>query len=264
MENAYPLGESVADIPMWAARGVRYISLTHFGHNQFGASSNPNSAHGDLDNDAALPALGQALVAACNDAGIMVDISHVGRQTGLDALALSRAPVIASHSGARSVHDNPRNLDDEQLKAIASVGGVAQMVAFRSYVGILDPGAVLALSELRSRLGLTSGAAFQQASAAVMDEYAQERTRIRLAHSDVTLAQFADHVDHVVKIIGVDHVGLSGDFDGGGGVQGWDGADETFNVTRELLDRGYTEADLAKLWGANILRVMRAAEDMAR
>jgi membrane dipeptidase len=97
-----------------------------------------------------------------------------------------------------------------------------------------------------------------------MDEYAQERTRIRLAHSDVTLAQFADHVDHVVKIIGVDHVGLSGDFDGGGGVQGWDGADETFNVTRELLDRGYTEADLAKLWGANILRVMRAAEDMAR
>jgi len=264
MENAYPLGESVADVPMWAARGIRYVSITHFGNNQFGASSNPVTSRGDSAEDQGLTALGRDLVEALNDAGMMVDISHVGRRTGLEALALSRAPVIASHSGARAVYDNPRNLDDEQLRALAAAGGVAQMVAFRSYVGNVDPAATEALNKLREGLGLNGVGRFGTASPAVLDEFARERTRIRADHPDVTLAQFADHVDHAVAVAGIDHVGLSGDFDGGGGVQGWDSAAESFNVTRELLNRGYAEADLAKLWGANILRVMRAAEAMAR
>lgn len=264
MENCYPLGESIEDVPMWAARGVRYASITHFGHNQFGGSSNPVSARGDSDTDEGLTDLGRQLVAALNDAGIMVDISHVGRRTGLEAMALSRAPVIASHSGAKAVYDNPRNLDDKQLRAIAADGSVAQMVAFRSYVGAVDLAMNEALNDLRQRLGLTSGSAYRAATPAILDEYARERTRLRAEHPDVTLSQFADHVDHAVKIAGIDHVGLSGDFDGGGGVQGWDGADESFNVTRELLRRGYSEDDLAKLWGRNILRVMRAAEAAAR
>lgn len=264
IENAYPLGESVADVPMWAARGVRYASITHFGDNQFGGSSNPSKDRGDPETDQGLTDLGRALVEALNDAGIMVDISHVGKRTGLEAMEASRAPVIASHSGARSVYDNPRNLDDAQLRAIAADDGVAQMVAFRSYVAEVDPAASKALGALRERLGLTSGAAFRAATPAVLDEYARERTRVRAAHPDVTLAAFVDHVDHAVKVAGVDHVGLSGDFDGGGGVQGWDNAAETFNVTRELLSRGYSEADLTKLWGGNVLRVMRAAEAAAR
>lgn len=264
MENAYPMGESVVDVPMWAARGVRYVSITHFGNNQFGASSNPVTSRGDSAEDQGLTPLGRELVEALNDAGMMVDISHVGRRTGLEALALSRAPVIASHSGARAVYDNPRNLDDEQLRALADAGGVAQMVAFRSYVGDVDPAATEALTKLRERLGLNGAGSFRTASPAVLDEFARERTRIRSEHPDVTLAQFADHVDHAVAVAGIDHVGLSGDFDGGGGVQGWDSAAESFNVTRELLNRGYAETDLAKLWGANILRVMRAAENAAR
>ena len=263
MENAYPLGESIDDVQMWADRGVRYISFTHFGHNQFGASSNPSTANGDQNHDAGLSELGRALVRACNDAGVMIDLSHVGRRTGLEALELSRAPVIASHSGARAVYDNPRNLEDAQLQAIAGAGGVAQMVAFRSYVGDVDPAAGKALMALRTRLGLNSGAAFQKASPSLLDEYAVERTQIRAAHPDVTLAQFVDHVDHAVKVVGIDHVGLAGDFDGGGGVQGWDGADETMNVTRELLTRGYDEADIAKLWGENILRIMDTVQSMA-
>ena len=264
MENAYPMGESVADVPMWAARGVRYVSITHFGNNQFGASSNPVTSRCDSAEDQGLTPLGRELVEALNDAGMMVDISHVGRRTGLEALALSRAPVIASHSGARAVYDNPRNLDDEQLRALAAAGGVAQMVAFRSYVGNVDPEATEALNKLRERLGLNGVGSFGTASPAVLDEFARERTRIRSEHPDVTLAQFADHVDHAVAVAGIDHVGLSGDFDGGGGVQGWDSAAESFNVTRELHNRGYAEADLAKPWGANILRDMRAAEAMAR
>jgi membrane dipeptidase len=150
------------------------------------------------------------------------------------------------------------------LLAIAADGGVAQMVAFRSYVGPVDPAAAKALAELRASLGLSAPGAYRAASPATLDEFARQRSRIRAEHPDVTLAQFADHVDHAVKIAGIDHVGLSGDFDGGGGVSGWDSAAESFNVTFELLRRGYSEADLAKLWGGNILRVMRAAEAAAR
>ena len=120
--------------PCGPGRGVRYVSITHFGNNQFGGSSNTNVRRGDPKEDAGLTELGRELVTTLNDNGIMIDLSHVGKQTGLQAIELSRAPVIASHSGARSVFDNPRNLDDEQLRAIRDSNGVAQMVAFRSYV----------------------------------------------------------------------------------------------------------------------------------
>jgi membrane dipeptidase len=263
IENAYPLGPSIDDVPMWADRGATYASITHFGNNQFGDSSNPISDNGDPDTDEGLTDLGRELVAALNDNGIMVDISHVGKRSGLEALELSRAPVIASHSGARSVYDNPRNLDDEQLEAIRDNGGVAQMVAYRSYVAAIDEEMAEASGALRERLGLTSGAAFGAASAATLEEYATEIGKLRDTLPDVTLAQFADHIDHAVAVAGIDHVGLSGDFDGGGGVQGWDDASETFNVTMELLGRGYSEADLAKMWGGNVLRVMREVEGAA-
>ena len=263
MENAYPLGQSVEDVAMWAGRGVRYVSITHFGNNQFGGSSNPNVRRGDPKEDAGLTELGRELVTTLNDNGIMIDLSHVGKQTGLQAIELSRAPVIASHSGARSVFDNPRNLDDEQLRAIRDSNGVAQMVAFRSYVARLDPALVKVQKALRERLGLTSGAAFGAASPELIEEYRSETRNNRSQFTDVNISQFIDHVDHAVKIAGIDHVGLSGDFDGGGGVKGWDNASQTFNVTRELLRRGYTESDLAKLWSGNILRVMRAVESAA-
>ena len=116
---------------------------------------------------------------------------------------------------------------------------------------------------LRERLGLTSGAAFGAASPELIEEYRSETRNNRSQFTDVNISQFIDHVDHAVKIAGIDHVGLSGDFDGGGGVKGWDNASQTFNVTRELLRRGYTESDLAKLWSGNILRVMRAVESAA-
>ena len=267
IENGYPLGttpEEVAErVAMWAERGARYASITHFGHNQFGGSSNPSEDRGDAE-DPGLNELGRALVAELNDHGIMVDVSHVGPRTAADAMEASRAPVLASHSGAAGVYENPRNLTDEQLAAIAEDDGVAQMVAFRSYVADVDPTTQEAVDALSERLGLTSGAAFRTATPAVLEEYAGERRRIRSENVDVTLAQFADHVDHAVEVAGIDHVGLSGDFDGGGGVQGWDGAEESANVTAELLARGYSEEDLAKLWGGNVLRVMRAAETAAR
>ena len=264
MENAYPLGESVEDVALWAERGVRYVSLTHFGHNQFGGSSNPRADLGDAPEDPGLTDLGRALVAALNDHGVMVDVSHVGRASAMEAIALSRAPVIASHSGAKAVFDNPRNLDDAQLRAIRDNGGVAQMVAYRSYVAEADPALTEALDALRHSLGLTSFAAFRDATPETLAAWRRERAALRAAHEDVTLAQFVDHIDHAVSVAGIDHVGLSGDFDGGGGVAGWDGADDSLNVTLELARRGYTADQIARLWGRNVLRVMRAVEAAAR
>ena len=193
----------------------------------------------------------------------MVDISHVGKRTGLEAIELSRSPIIASHSTARAVYDNPRGLDDEQLRAIAEDDGVAQITAFRSYLGPVDEGLSDAIGELRTRLGLESGADFRAATPETLDEYAREQTRLRDEFPDVTLSQFLDHVVHAIEVAGIDHVGLSGDFDGGGGVDGWDGAEDSFNVTAALLERGYTEEDLGKLWSGNILRVLRATEAAA-
>ena len=168
IENSYPLGttpEEVAEsVAMWAERGARYVSITHFGHNQFGGSSNPSSDRGDGD-DPGLSELGRALVAALNDQGIMVDVSHVGSRTTADVMEASRAPVIASHSTAQAVYDNPRGLTDEQLQAIRDDGGVAQITAYRSYLAKIDPQITAAMSVLRERLGLSSEAAVRYRTA---------------------------------------------------------------------------------------------------
>lgn len=260
MENAYPLGGSVADVALWARRGVRYMGLTHIGHNQFGGSSNPQERLGDGE-DQGLSVLGRELVKALNDHGILVDVSHAGKRTMLEATRLSRAPVIASHSGAWGHYANPRNLDDEQLRAIRDKGGVAQMVAFRSYVADLHPRVAEGQVALRER-HFPNG--WQAATEADIAAYLEGLAQLRREHGDVTVAQFVDHIDHAVDLIGIDHVGIASDFDGGGGVQGWDDASETVNVTRELLRRGYSEEEIRRLWGGNLLRVMREAERLRR
>ncbi|KIC51196.1 membrane dipeptidase [Tateyamaria sp. ANG-S1] len=263
MENAAGLGDSIDDVPMWADRGIRYVSLTHFGHNLFSGSSNPRPEYDDAPEDPGLSDLGSDLIAALNDHGIMVDISHVGKVSSMEAIELSRTPVIASHSTVKAVHDNARGLDDEQLRAIAEMGGVAQITAFRSYIAPVDEGLTAAIGELRDRLGLLNSADFSTASPATLEEYARERDSLRDEFPDVTLDQFLDHLDHAVEVAGIDHVGLSGDFDGGGGVDGWDAAADSFNVTRALLERGYSEEDIRKIWGENLLRVLRATEEAA-
>ncbi|XWN30470.1 MAG: dipeptidase [Devosia sp.] len=267
IENSYPLGataEEVAErVARWADRGARYASITHFGHNQFGGSSNPSSARNDGE-DPGLTDLGRALIAALNDHGVMVDVSHVGERTVADAIAASRAPVIASHSTAAGVHENLRGLTDDQLRAIRDSGGVAQITAYRSYLADVDPQITAATSILRDRLGLNSGADFRAASPETLDAYRRERSRIRAKFEDVTLDRFLEHVEHAIEVAGIDHVGLSGDFDGGGGVKGWDNVADSPNVTAALLERGYSEADIAKVWGGNLLRVMRDVEAAAR
>jgi membrane dipeptidase len=265
MENAYPLGDSVADVQMWADRGVRYMGVTHFGHNQFGDSANPSMQLGDAPARwGGLSPLGKELVAAINKAGIMLDVSHAGRETMMQAVALSQAPIIASHSGAAAVSDNPRNLDDDQLRAIAKNGGVAQMVALAAYVKKQPPERIAAVDALRQRLGLVDEGAAARATGDALKAYKTGMAQIEAKWPQATVKDFVDHIDHAVQVAGVDHVGIASDFDGGGGITGWSDASETGTVTAELLKRGYSESDIAKIWGGNLLRVLDEVEKTGR
>jgi len=265
MENAYPLGETLTGLEAWGRRGVRYVGITHFGHNQFAESSNPHSERdAGQAGDQGLSDLGRKLIEALNEAGIMVDVSHAAKTSMMQAADLSTTPIIASHSGAKAIGDNPRNLDDEQLRKIAEVGGVAQMVAFDAYVKPFNPMQKAFQKALRTELGLETPAKRAVATEAIKAEYKERIKEMWEIAPRASLADFVDHIDHAVKIAGIEHVGIASDFDGGGGVAGWEDASQTANVTAELLKRGYSEADIAKLWGENLLRVMEAVEAAAK
>lgn len=262
VENAYSLGTDLSRIAAFQERGARYMSLAHNGHSQF-ADSNTGEREGWKYNG--LSELGKQAIAELNRVGIMIDLSHPSKQSNLQAIALSKAPVIASHSGARALANHSRNLDDEQLEAIRKNGGVVQAVAFDGYVKIKpadSPERAAALADLRKTLpagGMSSlsdeqRAAFRAGMAEINRKYPQPRA---------TVADFVNHVDYLVKKLGIDHVGISSDFDGGGGVDGWGSAEETFNVTLELVRRGYTEAQIGKLWSGNLLRVMDEVQKVA-
>ena len=244
---------------MWAERGVRYMGITHFGHNQFGDSSNMNFLRDDGPKWNGLSPLGKDLVRAMNDNGIMVDVSHAGKETMMQAANLSRTPIIASHSGVKAVADSARNLDDEQLKKIAEVGGVAQMVALGSYVKLPTPEQQAARDALDAEYGDRN--TWDQIK---RDAYMAERAKITAMAPEAVVSDFVDHIDHAAKVAGIDYVGIASDFDGGGGIGGWQNASETANVTAELVKRGYSKADIAKIWGGNLLRVMEAVEKGAK
>ena len=250
MENAYPLGPSTDEVGMWAARGVRYVGLTHFGANQFGDSSGTKDYESEdaLTTHGGLSDLGRELIGKLNDFGIMVDISHAGDATAMQAIALSRTPVIASHSGVDGVQDHARNMSDAMLEALRDAGGVVQLVALDVYIKAPTPEQQVALDELYAQDGLSD------------DDRTAMRRRIFATVPAATVSDYVDHIDYAVARIGIDHVGIASDFDGGGGITGWEDASETETVTAELIARGYSEDDIAKIWGGNLLRVMRAVE----
>jgi membrane dipeptidase len=223
-----------------------------------------------------------------NRVGIMIDVSHPSKASMMQAVALSKAPIIASHSSVRALCNHSRNMDDEQLLALKKNGGVIQLVAFASYVKETDtPERSAALEALRKEFGLPDwvtlggrgfggggrgGGRRGQNPLAALSAEQRLALQARLAEVDAkhppapraTVKDFVDHIDYAVRKIGIDHVGISSDFDGGGGVDGWNGADETFNVTLELVRRGYTEPQIAKIWSGNLLRVMDEVQRVAR
>ncbi|MDY7395029.1 dipeptidase [Aureibaculum sp. 2210JD6-5] len=218
VENGYPIGTDINRVKEFYDLGARYMSLAHNGHSQLADSNTGEKDNVWLHNG--LSDLGKQVIAEMNKYGMMIDLSHPSIEANKQAIALSKAPVIASHSSARAVCDHSRNLTDEVLKLIKEKKGVVQTVAFKGYT--------------------------------------------RLENSkDVNVSDFVDHIDYMVNLIGIDHVGISSDFDGGGGINGWNDASETFNVTLELVKRGYTEDQISKLWGGNLLRVLDDVQKVA-
>lgn len=267
MENAFPLGPAPTqdEFDDIARQGVRYVGVAHFGHNQFGDSSNPNTEGGDADEKwGGLSPAGRDLVDKLNRAGIMVDVSHSGRKTMMQALDASKAPIIASHSGVKALADSPRNLDDEQLAALAKKGGVVQIVALDVYVKPLTDAQKALQEKVRKEMKLETSAARAAMSETVEADYTKRLEAMWAIEPRASVADLVNHIDHAVKVAGIDHVGIASDFDGGGGITGWSDASETLNVTRELVKRGYSEADIGKLWSGNLLRVLSEVEKTAK
>ena len=261
IENGYAIGQDLSLLEEYHARGARYFGLTHIGHNDLADSSIPRENLGDSEEEhGGVSELGEQAIAECNRLGIMVDVSHASGKTAIDAARLSKAPIIASHSAVRKLADTPRNLSDEELLAMRDNGGVAQIVAFDGYVKVPSAEKQAALRELRANVPFESWA---QATPEQRDAYREARAKLNDEYPGATVEDFVDHIDYAVELIGIHHVGISSDFDGGGGVTGWRDASETFNVTLELVKRGYSEEDIRKLWGGNLLRVWREVEQVA-
>jgi membrane dipeptidase len=224
VENGYAMGHDLGAPARWRALGACYLTLTHDGHNDLADSARPKPALGDAPAEhGGLSALGRQAIAALNRAGMLVDVSHVAKPGMLQAAEISRSPIVATHTACRALCEHPRGIDDEQLDALRAVGGLAQITAVPAFLRAAPPG--------------------QNATASVED--------------------MANHVDHAVARIGIEHVGLSSDFDGGGGVTGWENAAETAGLSTALLARGYGARELGLLWSGNFLRLLRRAEVLA-
>jgi membrane dipeptidase len=202
-----------------------------------------------------LSEFGREVVREMNRLGMMVDVSHAADAVFWEVMELSSAPPIASHSSARAVHDHPRNLSDDMLRAIAARGGVVQVNSLGRYIAPLPeiPERQTALADMGRRLAEGPGAPEER-----LEEFWQRLTELNAQYPPplATVADFADHIDHIVGVVGVKYVGIGADFDGGGGVEGMRDVSEIANLTHELLRRGYSEEDLQKIWGENLLRVM--------
>ncbi len=261
LQNARILGEDLAAFDDYYGAGVRVAALNHAGHNAFSDSSRPSGGEA-VERHHGLSALGKQAVQRFNDLGVLIDVSQLSSAALRQTLELTRAPVVATHSNARALVDNTRNLGDEELDAIKAKGGVVQLTPFGAY--LLEPTEeeLAQVRVLRAKYGLAE--AFTSPS----EGYDALPEAQRLAFYDAlvalrkraTLSDFVDHIDYVAKRIGTEHVGIGTDFDHGAGVEGFDGERDAPNVTAELLRRGYTGEQIAAIWGGNFLRVLREAD----
>ena len=278
VENAYPVGTDIGRVKEFYDLGARYMSLSHNGHSQLCDSNTGESDDVWLHNG--VSDLGKEVIKEMNKWGMMIDVSHPSKKAMKDMIELSKAPIIASHSSARALCNHSRNLDDEQLQWLKENGGVVQTVAFSAYVNtekdkdfkeaLIDEMDVLAKEQNlelvpRREIRNLEGKAQEDAIATYKKLSTEAKEKMKSSeNAPVNVADFVDHIDYLVKKIGLDHVGISSDFDGGGGVDGWNDASETFNVTLELVKRGYTEAQIAQLWNGNLLRVLDEVEAVAK
>jgi membrane dipeptidase len=264
VENGYPMGKDLRLLDQFYDYGARYLGLVHNGHNDLSDSAQPDKRKNEPEAEwNGLSPLGKQAVKRLNELGIMVDVSHSSNQATLDMIAVSSTPVIASHSSVKGVYSHHRNLSDEALEGIKRTGGVAHIVAFDSYLRAVPPEKGEAVAALGKEMGFKDFGDILKMTPEQGRIYDARMAEIDKRWPKSGLKEMVDHIDYAVKKIGVDHVGISSDFNGGGGIDGWGNASETFNVTLELVKRGYTEDQIAKIWGGNLLRVMERVESVA-
>lgn len=259
IENGYPIGKDLSNVALYFEKGVRYITLVHSSNNDLADSATDpdGSEHGGISD------FGAEVVKEMNRLGIMVDVSHGNDSVFYDAIALSQAPIIASHSNARAVTKHDRNMTDEMLRLMAKNGGVVQLTMLADYLRVAPPNPAR-----------DSAVAALRANMKPIGEMTQEeRTALRQSFRELndtypappaTVEHVADHIDHIVKVAGIDHVGIGCDFDGGGGIEGVFDASEVMNITVELVERGYTEEQIGKIWGGNLVRVFKEVQAVAK
>lgn len=253
LENAYPIGDDLSMVETFYDLGARYITLCHTSNNHFSDSSNDSDGpeHGGLSD------MGYKLVQEMNRLGMMVDVSHISDEAFYDVLQTGKAPVIASHSNARAIHDHPRNLDNDMLLALAENGGVIQLCLL--YVKQMPPNPERdeARAQLREKYNNFQNLSDEEMEAARNEWYAIEQ---KYPSQLPTVADLVDHLDHIVALIGIEHVGIGTDFDGGGQLEDCYDVSQMHNITIEMLKRGYSEADIEKIWSGNFMRVFKANE----
>ncbi len=276
MLNAYPLGNDLNQLDLWTARGMRMFGFSYIGNNAWSDSSRPLPFFNDsTDALEGLSAIGQQAVHRLNDLGVIIDVSQMSTKAVEQVAQLSRTPMVASHSAPRASVDIPRNLSDKELQLIKNSGGVVQVVGFPAYLRPLSQPTQAKLNALRARfdlpplpnlaMALMPGDAIIAAwSEQKFGQYASALYAILDEEPKASLKDWGDAIDYTVRKIGIDHVGISSDFNDGGGIQGWENVGEVRNVTAELIQRGYSEADIAKLWGGNFLRVWDQVQKAAK
>lgn len=258
MENGFPVGKDLSRVKEFYNRGVRYITLAH--------SSNNDICDSSTDEDGAeyhgLSSFGKEVVKEMNKLGMLIDVSHISDEAFYDVLKISKAPVFASHSSVRALCDHPRNLSDQMIKDLASHGGVIQICILGAYIVPRDTTEqnYILKQELKKKY---HGYLFKDDEERKRAWAEWDKIDKQFPPTLPSVSEVADHIDHVVDLVGVDYVGIGSDFDGGGGLSDCQDVSQFPNITEELFRRGYSKEDIAKIWGGNFLRVLKEVEEKA-
>lgn len=258
IENGYPIGNDLSKVKLYHDLGARYITLCHSSNNDICDSSTDKT--GPEHNG--LSPFGEEVVREMNRMGMMIDVSHMSDESFYDVLAVTKAPVFASHSSCRALCESPRNLNDDMLQALKKNGGVIQICILSDYLRQPEPNPEYdaRVKELRDK--------WREMGPELTDKQQEERwaefSALREKYLKLaTVNDAVNHIQHVIDVIGIDYVGIGSDFDGGGGIEGCTDVSMMKNITMELVRRGYSRDDISKIWGGNFMRVMNEVQALA-